>query len=173
MNDIYFNIFFQYILCFNIFYKNYKCFLLSCRLKRFQVMNIYCQASKFYGNKRFGTAEVSWGNLRKRFIDIVRIPPFPPPFHKRRIWLFQNWWKWVGLKIFARKGVSRNRVAAILYWSFSGDSSWRIIGKKSCVYLSFVNKHVLQNNCELIIHAKKIMLDNFIFLIMLTSMSCK
>ena len=82
MNDIYFNIFFQYILCFNIFYKNYKCFLLSCRLKRFQVMNIYCQASKFYGNKRFGTAEVSWGNLRKRFIDIVRIPPFPPPTHK-------------------------------------------------------------------------------------------
>ena len=171
MNDIYFNIFFQYILCFNIFYKNYKCFLLSCRLKRFQVMNIYCQASKFYGNKRFGTAEVSWGNLRKRFIDIVRISP--PPFIKGGFDFFKidgNEWVW---KFLQEKGVSRYRVAAILYWSFSGDSSWRIIGKKSCVYLSFVNKHVLQNNCELIIHAKKIMLDNFIFLIMLTSMSCK
>ena len=99
MNDIYFNIFFQYILCFNIFYKNYKCFLLSCRLKRFQVMNIYCQASKFYGNKRFGTAEVSWGNLRKRFIDIVRIspPPAPPPFIKGGFDFFKidgNEWVW-------------------------------------------------------------------------------
>ena len=36
----------------------------------------------------------------------------------------------------------------ILYWGFSGDSSWCNTGKKSWrVYLSFVNKHVLQNNC--------------------------
>ena len=37
---------------------------------------------------------------------------------------------------------------AILKWGFSRDYSWFRIGKKAwCVYLSFVNKHVLQNNC--------------------------
>ena len=37
---------------------------------------------------------------------------------------------------------------ARLYWGFSGDSSWCIIGKISWyVYLSFGNKQVIQNNC--------------------------
>ena len=45
------------------------------------------------------------------------------------------------------EGFSRNGRFAILYWGFSGDSSWCSKGKKCCVYLSFVNKLVLQNNC--------------------------
>ena len=45
-------------------------------------------------------------------------------------------------------GLSKNAEVAILYWGFSGDFSWCSIGKKSwCIYLSFVNKHVQQNNC--------------------------
>ena len=37
----------------------------------------------------------------------------------------------------------------LLYWGFSGDSSWCSIGKKSwCIYLYFVNKHMLPNNCS-------------------------
>ena len=78
-------------------------------------MNIYCQASKFYGNKRFGTAEVSWGNLRKRFIDIVRISP---SFIKGGFDFFKidgNEWVW---KFLQEKGVSRNWVAAILIQAF-------------------------------------------------------
>ena len=44
--------------------------------------------------------------------------------------------------------VSRNGEVAILYWDFSGDSSWCSMGKQSwCVHLFFVNKHVLKNNC--------------------------
>ena len=58
--------------------------------------------------------------------------------------------------MFARKrgvrqngvGLSRNGRFVIFYWGLSGDSEWCSIGKKtSCVYLSFVNKHLLQNNC--------------------------
>ena len=45
-------------------------------------------------------------------------------------------------------GVSRNGEVAILYWDFSGESSWYSMGKQSwCVHLFFVNKHVLKNNC--------------------------
>ena len=58
------------------------------------------------------------------------------------------------LKIFPRKGgsglrqngegLSRNGGVAILYWGFYRDSPWCIVGIKFwCVYLSFVNKHVL------------------------------
>ena len=45
-------------------------------------------------------------------------------------------------------GSSLSRNSGLPHWGFSGDSSWCNIGKKSwCVYLSFVNTYVLQNNC--------------------------
>ena len=66
--------------------------------------------------------------------------------------IFQNWWKWGGggvWKFLLEKGgggLSRN--GGLPYWDFSGDSSWCSIEKKYwCVYLSFVNKNMLQNNC--------------------------
>ena len=36
---------------------------------------------------------------------------------------------------------------ALLYWCFSRDSSWCYRKTSWSVYFSFLNKHVLQNNC--------------------------
>ena len=64
-----------------------------------------------------------------------------------------------GLKSFARKGKDKMGEGGggcleiglfwgLLYWGFCGDYSWCSIEKKPWhVYLSFVNKNVLQNNC--------------------------
>ena len=70
--------------------------------------------------------------------------------------LFQNWWKWRGPRIFAKKvvgGKTNWRGGGIyklynieVYWGFSGDLSRSSTGKKYW-YLFFLNKHVLQNNC--------------------------
>ena len=47
-------------------------------------------------------------------------------------------------RIWIRK-TEKKRGGSILYWGFSGDSSWCRIRKKSwCIYLFFVNKHVLK-----------------------------
>ena len=77
------------------------------------------------------------------------------PFIKGGVgWTLHFWWKWVGSESFCQKrgerqnggSLFRNVEFVILYWSFSGDSSWCSTGIKSwCVYLSFVNKHVIQN----------------------------
>ena len=109
-----------------------------------------------------------------------------------------QWWENIGcitmckkicLKIFTRKGMG----GCHIIFRFSGYSSWCNIGKKSwCVYLSFVNKYVLQNNClcddwhcnnfnsvniviivVLIIHANKKHSGWYFIFLMLTSMSCK
>ena len=71
--------------------------------------------------------------------------------------------------------MSRNVGFAVLYRGFSGDSSCSI-GKKSwSAYLSFVSKHMLQNNllykyemigiviAVLFMQIPKILLDIFIF----------
>ena len=68
--------------------------------------------------------------------------------------VFQNWWKWRGLKIVARRGekggggLQMEGCHVVIYWVFPGGSSWSSIEEKSWfVCLSFVNKHLLQNNC--------------------------
>ena len=87
----------------------------------------------------------------KAFVDFIFWPP--PP-----LWRFNFFktdengaWKFLLEKGRGKAkwpGLSRNGEVAILYWGFSGGYSWCSIEKISrCVYLSFVNKHVLQNNC--------------------------
>ena len=89
---------------------------------------------------------------------IVRTSPHTPhprplPSQRRDVRLFQNWWKienkegvWTFL---LEKGWGKEKwEGVIVYWGFSGDSSWCSIGKSSrCVFLFFVNKDVLRNNC--------------------------
>ena len=57
---------------------------------------------------------------------------------------FRFWFIWKFLLV---KGGRRGGWVAILYWGFSGKSSWCSIRKKYwCVCRSFGKKHVIQNN---------------------------
>lgn len=93
---------------------------------------------------------------RWKLLHSTNLPPRPHPrplpSQRREVRLFQNWWKienkegvWTFL---LEKGWGKEKwEGVVVYWGFSGDSSWCSIGKSSRCVFFFVNKHVLRNNC--------------------------